>query len=69
MAEDVELTQTTAGEDGEEEAPAGAATGASSESGCGKYYSFEVAVTMAMPVAGLAPDTSEPVPARLGGGG
>jgi Tfp pilus assembly protein PilN len=70
VAEDVELTQTTAGEDGDGEAAGGAsATGASTDSSCGKYYSFEVAVTMAMPVAGLTPETSKPVPARLGGGG
>jgi Tfp pilus assembly protein PilN len=69
VAEDVELTQTTAGEDGEEQAAGGAPAASASESGCGKYYSFEVAVTMAMPIAGIAPETSEPVPARLGGGG
>jgi Tfp pilus assembly protein PilN len=70
VAEDVELTQTTAGEDGDQEAAGGApATAGSGDSGCGKYYAFEVAVTMATPVADLGSGTSKPVPARLGGGG
>lgn len=70
VAEDVELTQTVAGDE-EEATGAGApptATGAGGESGCGRYYSFEVAVTMALPVPG-AVAAEAPVPARLGGGG
>jgi Tfp pilus assembly protein PilN len=66
VAEEVELTQTVAGDDGED--AAATATAGASESGCGKYYSFEVAVTMAPPVAGVGAEDSEPVPARLGGG-
>ena len=58
VAEDVELTQTTAGEDGEEEAAGSERPPASvqRERLRRSYYSFEVAVTMAMPVAGLAPN-------------
>jgi Tfp pilus assembly protein PilN len=68
VAEDVELTRTAAGDD-EEDAPTGAASGSSSEeSACGRFYTFGVAVTMALPIAGVEPATSEPVPARLGGG-
>lgn len=71
VAEDVELAQTVAGDE-EEATGAGAptATGAAGgESGCGKYYSFDVAVTMALPVPGAVPAAEAPVPARLGGGG
>ena len=69
VAEDVELTQTAAGDD-EDDAPSGAgASAASEENACGKYYSFGVSVTMAMPVAGVEPEGAGAVPARLGGGG
>ena len=68
VAEDVELTQTTAGDD-EEDVATGAGTGAvSDENACGQYYTFSVAVTMAMPMAGVEPESSTTVPARLGGG-
>jgi Tfp pilus assembly protein PilN len=69
-AEDVELTQTTPG-DKEEDAPTGAGTGAATEdeSGCGRFYTFSVSVTIAMPTGAEAPAGSAPVPARLGGGG
>lgn len=68
-AEDVELTSTSAGGD-EEDAPAGAGSGASSEeNACGPFYKFGVAVSMALPTAGLEPEDGGAVPARLGGGG
>jgi Tfp pilus assembly protein PilN len=67
VAEDIELTQTIAGED-EEDAASGASSG-SSDSSCGRFYSFGVEVMMATPTA-LATEDAEPetVPARLGGG-
>ena len=68
-AEDVELTQTVAGDD-EGDAPTGAASGApsaESEGGCGRFHSFGVSVTLALPTPGV--DVASTVPARLGGGG
>ena len=50
VAEDVELTQTTAGEEEEAGGTGAPAAPAATDSACGKYYSFEVAVTMATPV-------------------
>ena len=64
VAEDVELTKTLAAE---EAAGAGATT---SDSGCGRFYSFEVTITL--PTAPTAPvdgTAAQAVPARLGGGG
>ena len=70
VAEDVELTQTVAGEKPEPTGfGASAAAQESDDGGCGRFYTFDVAVTMSLPTpAALAP-TAEPVPARLGGGG
>ena len=68
VAEDVELTSTAAGE-GEGDAPTGAASGGvSGENSCGRFYTFAVAVTMALPAPALGTETAEAVPARLGGG-
>ena len=70
VAEDVELTETTAGEDEQEAAgptPMGASTGAS-EDGCGRFYTFGVTVTLVLPTGIEDPDAGT-VPARLGGGG
>ena len=71
VAEDVELTQTLASQDKEEESSgfgAPAPSQETDESGCGDFYSFEMSVTMSPPSS--APDDSAaPVPARLGGGG
>ena len=70
VAEDVELTQTLASEDKKEQ-PTGfgapAAAEQSDDSGCGGFYSFEMAVAMS-PSSGVADDSAAPVPARLGGG-
>jgi Tfp pilus assembly protein PilN len=69
VAEDVELTSTTAGED-ESDQPTGAGTGASGgENVCGRFYTFGVAVTMALPTPGIESEDAGAVPARLGGGG
>jgi len=64
VADDVELTQTAAGE---EDGAAAAAT--SSEGDCGRFYSFGVSVTLAAPPADDAGAAPSQVPARLGGGG
>ena len=69
VATDVELTETSAGED--EEETSGVPTGASStggEDGCGRFYTFGVSVTLSVPT-GFEEAGSETVPARLGGGG
>lgn len=68
VAEDVELTQTVAGEK-ENPTGFGAPAAQEDESGCGELYSFEVAVTMSTPTGAELMGTAEPVPARLGGGG
>lgn len=70
VAEEVELTQSVAGEKEKPTgfgAPAGAA--ASEEGGCGEFYSFTVEVTMSLPSGISAAETTGTVPARLGGGG
>jgi Tfp pilus assembly protein PilN len=67
VAADVELTQTTAPEKGDE-AAAGAPAAASSESGCGSYTTFDVTVTLVLRPAGVVATDDAPVPARLGGG-
>lgn len=68
VAEDVELTETVAG-DKEEDVPTGAGSGVpSEEKGCGRYYSFGVSIAIALPT-GAEEDTGSTVPARLGGGG
>jgi hypothetical protein len=69
VAEDVELTQTTAGE---KAGPAGFGAAAAQESddgGCGEFYSFDVSVAMSLPTGSELAGTAEPLPARLGGGG
>ena len=71
VADDVELTKTQAGEK-ETDEPTGtgavptAPTGDSSE-GCGRFYTFEISVLLAVPTAGSTTG-ADPVPARLGGG-
>jgi Tfp pilus assembly protein PilN len=69
VAEDVELTETSAGEEEEAAAalPPGAATDGG-EDGCGRFYTFGVSVTLSVPTGFEEPDTGT-VPARLGGGG
>lgn len=67
VADDVELSKTAAPDAGEAAGtPAGA--GASDESGCGEYYSFEITVALAMPTPSAELDAHAAVPARLGGG-
>ena len=71
VAEEVELTKTTAAEKTEDAAGAAApaAPTGDSEAGCGQYITFDINVTL---VTTPAVDTGEPgaaVPARLGGGG
>jgi Tfp pilus assembly protein PilN len=68
VAEDVELTQTVAGEKEEPTGFGGAAQG-SDDGGCGEFYTFDVAVTMSLPTPTALAPTTDPVPARLGGGG
>lgn len=69
VAEDVELTSTSAGED-ESDAPTGAASGApADDSECGRFYTFGVTITMALPTPGVESESADAVPARLGGGG
>jgi Tfp pilus assembly protein PilN len=69
VAEDVELTSTSAG-DKEEDVASGAASGVgSTENSCGSYYTFAISVTMSLPGLTFEPEGSEAVPARLGGGG
>jgi Tfp pilus assembly protein PilN len=68
VAEDVELTETVAGE---KEKPTGFGAPAHSEEeddGCGEFYTFEVSITLAAPSTADLTGTAEPVPARLGGG-
>jgi Tfp pilus assembly protein PilN len=67
VAEDVELTQTVAGEK-EQSTGLGAPAATQDDSGCGELYSFEVSVTMAAPTGAELTGTEEPVPASLGGG-
>jgi len=67
VAEDVELTQTVAGEK-EQSTGLGAPVATQDDSGCGELYSFEVSVTMAAPTGAELTGTEEPVPASLGGG-
>ncbi len=68
VAEDVELTQTTAGEK-EAATGLGAPAQEASESGCGAFYSFDMSIAMSLPTGSELADTAGPVPARLGGGG
>lgn len=69
VAEDVELTSTSAG-DKEEDVSTGAASGAgSTENSCGSYYTFAISITMSLPGLTVEPEGSDAVPARLGGGG
>jgi Tfp pilus assembly protein PilN len=68
VAEDVELTATTAPE---KEEPTGfgapASAQESEDKGCAGIYTFEISITMAAPTP-VVTDTQETVPARLGGG-
>ena len=72
LAEDVELTKTSAPEEAE---PTGGgvlpgqavAPIEESDDGCGDHYTFEVSVVLATPTP-VPTDTRETVPARLGGG-
>ena len=69
VAEDVELTETSAGEDeAEAEGVPAAASSTGGEDGCGRFYTFGVSVTLSVPTGFEATD-SQTVPARLGGGG
>jgi Tfp pilus assembly protein PilN len=76
VAEEVELTKTSASEQTEDSAgaspvaPAGAPAAGASEGGegCGPYYNFDINITVAAAAPDLAADGAEPVPARLGGG-
>ena len=69
VAEDVELTATTAGEKVEPTGfGASAGAQASDDDGCGEFYTFDVAVTMSLPTPSALAPTAEPVPASLGGG-
>jgi Tfp pilus assembly protein PilN len=69
-AAEVELTETVAGEQADD-APTGMGSGAPTETenegGCGRFHSFGVSITLAMPSPGV--DVASTVPARLGGGG
>jgi Tfp pilus assembly protein PilN len=65
VAEDVELTESAASVE-QEPTGTGAPTGAS-DGGCGRFYTFGVAVTLALPT-GFG-DETQAVPASLGGGG
>ena len=68
VAEDVELTETSAGEDESEASavPAGAPS-SGGEDGCGRFYTFGVSVTLSVPT-GIEDPEAGTVPARLGGG-
>jgi Tfp pilus assembly protein PilN len=66
VAEDVELTKTAAATG--DAASGAASTGSASDPECGRFYSFEVRITMAAPAPELGGGRTEPVPARLGGG-
>jgi Tfp pilus assembly protein PilN len=69
VAEDVELTSTSAGEkEGDAASGVGSAV-AATENACGSYYTFAISVTMALPGLAPEPEGSAVVPARLGGGG
>jgi Tfp pilus assembly protein PilN len=64
VAEDVELTKTQGSTD---DAAALAGAAASSEGGCGPYYSFEIKIALALPAPGTEADGGA-IPASLGGG-
>jgi Tfp pilus assembly protein PilN len=66
VAEDVELTQTIAGE--KQQSTGFGAPAEQDDSGCGELFSFEVSITMAVPTGAELTGTAEPVPASLGGG-
>ena len=66
VAEDVELTQTIAGE--KQQSTGFGAPAEQDDSGCGELLSFEVSITMAVPTGAELTGTAEPVPASLGGG-
>ena len=75
IAEDVELAKTMASEEEDGAAAPPVAPGAAVPAdaagggeGCGSRYTFDIAITMASPAPAGAGETTEPVPARLGGG-
>ena len=76
IAEDVELSKTTASEEEDGAAVAPVASGAPAPpadgggEGCGPRYTFDIKVTIAAaaPAAAGADNATGPVPARLGGG-
>lgn len=64
-AKDVELTETMATEEDEDDASS--ALGGETEGGCGRYYSFTISVELNVPMPD-GPAAARAVPARLGGG-
>ena len=64
VAEDVELTKTSRVR---EDAGASTGSGGGSETDCGDFYAFDIAITLA--AAPVDPAADKPVPASLGGGG
>jgi Tfp pilus assembly protein PilN len=70
IAEDIELSKTSASENEDTQsapAPAGPA-GGESESGCGDHITFDVKVVLASTPVAVTDGAGAPVPARLGGG-
>jgi hypothetical protein len=74
IAEDVQLTKTTASAETEDTAgaaslpvPGAGAAAGGDDAGCGEHYSFDMDVAVAN--APVAVSGQAPVPARLGGGG
>ena len=65
VAEEVELGKTSRESD-EEGASSTTTSSSGGDNDCGKFYAFEVNVTLA--AAPAAADAEQPVPARLGGG-
>lgn len=71
IAEDVELSKTTASEEGDDApgaATAPAPVGGESDAGCGDYITFDVKVTLVTAPAVAGDEPGAAVPARLGGG-
>lgn len=70
VAQDVELTTTSAGEESQGTAtvPGAPATAESDAEGCADFYTFEIKITVAPPAPAFGDDEPATVPARLGGG-